>query len=150
MQNFTLLKALGRSDKPILLKRGLSATMQELLMSAEYIMSEGNSKVILCERGIRTYEPETRNTLDLSAVPLLRQKTHLPLVIDPSHATGVNSLVEPMSLAAVAAGADALEIEVHIDPKNAWSDCAQSLTPEQFKASMEKIRKLEKFVKTEL
>ena len=93
MQNFTLLKALGRSDKPILLKRGLSATMQELLMSAEYIMSEGNSKVILCERGIRTYEPETRNTLDLSAVPLLRQKTHLPLVIDPSHATGVNSLV---------------------------------------------------------
>ncbi len=150
MQNFTLLKALGRSDKPILLKRGLSATMQELLMSAEYIMSEGNSKVILCERGIRTYEPETRNTLDLSAVPLLRQKTHLPLVIDPSHATGVNSLVEPMSLAAVAAGADALEIEVHIDPKNAWSDGAQSLTPEQFKASMEKIRKLEKFVKTEL
>lgn len=150
MQNFTLLKALGRSDKPILLKRGLSATMQELLMSAEYIMSEGNSKVILCERGIRTYEPETRNTLDLSAVPLLRQKTHLPLVIDPSHATGVNSLVEPMSLAAVAAGADALEIEVHIDPKNAWSDGAQSLTHEQFKASMEKIRKLEKFVKTEL
>ena len=150
MQNFTLLKALGRSDKPILLKRGLSATMQELLMSAEYIMSEGNSKVILCERGIRTYEPETRNTLDLSAVPLLRQKTHLPLVIDPRHATGVNSLVEPMSLAAVAAGADALEIEVHIDPKNAWSDGAQSLTPEQFKASMEKIRKLEKFVKTEL
>ena len=150
MQNFTLLKALGRSDKPILLKRGLSATMQELLMSAEYIMSEGNSKVILCERGIRTYEPETRNTLDLSAVPLLRQKTHLPLVIDPSHATGVNSLVEPMSLAAVAAGADAIEIEVHIDPKNAWSDGAQSLTPEQFKASMEKIRKLEKFVKTEL
>jgi 3-deoxy-7-phosphoheptulonate synthase len=150
MQNFTLLKALGRSDKPILLKRGLSATMQELLMSAEYIMSEGNSQVILCERGIRTYEPETRNTLDLSAVPLLRQKTHLPLVIDPSHATGVNSLVEPMSLAAVAAGADALEIEVHIDPKNAWSDGAQSLTPEQFKASMRKIRALEKFVDSEL
>lgn len=150
MQNFTLLKALGRSDKPVLLKRGLSATLQELLMSAEYIMSEGNSNVILCERGIRTYEPETRNTLDLSAVPLLRQKTHLPVVIDPSHATGINSLVEPMSLAAVTAGADALEIEVHIDPKNAWSDGAQSLTPEQFKASMEKIRKLEKFVKTEL
>ena len=136
MQNFTLLKALGRSDKPVLLKRGLSATLQELLMSAEYIMSEGNSNVILCERGIRTYEPETRNTLDLSAVPLLRQKTHLPVVIDPSHATGINSLVEPMSLAAVTAGADALEIEVHIDPKNAWSDGAQSLTPEQFKASM--------------
>lgn len=150
MQNFTLLKALGRSDKPVLLKRGLSATLQELLMSAEYIMSEGNSNVILCERGIRTYEPETRNTLDLSAVPLLRQKTHLPIVIDPSHATGINSLVEPMSLAAVTAGADALEIEVHIDPKNAWSDGAQSLTPEQFKASMRKIRTLEKFVDSEL
>ena len=150
MQNFTLLKALGRSDKPVLLKRGLSATLQELLMSAEYIMSEGNSNVILCERGIRTYEPETRNTLDLSAVPLLRQKTHLPVVIDPSHATGINSLVEPMSLAAVKAGADALEIEVHIDPKNAWSDGAQSLTPEQFKASMRKIRALEKFVDSEL
>lgn len=150
MQNFTLLKALGRSDKPVLLKRGLSATLQELLMSAEYIMSEGNSNVILCERGIRTYEPETRNTLDLSAVPLLRQKTHLPVVIDPSHATGINSLVEPMSLAAVTAGADALEIEVHIDPKNAWSDGAQSLTPEQFKASMRKIRALEKFVDSEL
>ena len=150
MQNFTLLKALGRSDKPVLLKRGLSATLQELLMSAEYIMSEGNSNVILCERGIRTYEPETRNTLDLSAVPLLRQKTHLPIVIDPSHATGINSLVEPMSLAAVTACADALEIEVHIDPKNAWSDGAQSLTPEQFKASMRKIRALEKFVDSEL
>lgn len=150
MQNFTLLKALGRSNKPVLLKRGLSATLQELLMSAEYIMSEGNSNVILCERGIRTYEPETRNTLDLSAVPLLRQKTHLPVVIDPSHATGINSLVEPMSLAAVTAGADALEIEVHIDPKNAWSDGAQSLTPEQFKASMRKIRALEKFVDSEL
>ena len=119
-------------------------------MSAEYIMSEGNSNVILCERGIRTYEPETRNTLDLSAVPLLRQKTHLPVVIDPSHATGINSLVEPMSLAAVTAGADALEIEVHIDPKNAWSDGAQSLTPEQFEASMRKIRALEKFVDSEL
>ena len=150
MQNFTLLKALGRSDKPVLLKRGLSATLQELLMSAEYIMSEGNSNVILCERGIRTYEPETRNTLDLSAVPLLRQKTHLPIVIDPSHATGINSLVEPMSLAAVTAGADALEIEVHIDSKNAWSDGAQSLTPEQFKSSMRKIRALEKFVDSEL
>ena len=150
MQNFTLLKALGRCDKPVLLKRGLSATLQELLMSAEYIMSEGNSKVILCERGIRTYEPETRNTLDISAVPLLRQKTHLPTVIDPSHATGLSSLVEPMSLAAVTAGADALEIEVHIDPKSAWSDGAQSLTPEQFRASMKKIRALESFVRNEL
>ena len=147
MQNFTLLKALGRCDKPVLLKRGLSATLQELLMSAEYIMSEGNSKVILCERGIRTFEPETRNTLDISAVPLLRQKTHLPIVIDPSHATGISGLIEPMSLAAGAAGADALEIEVHIDPKNAWSDGAQSLTPEQFRASMKKIRELERFMR---
>ena len=146
MQNFTLLKALGRCDKPVLLKRGLSATLQELLMSAEYIMSEGNGKVILCERGIRTFEPETRNTLDISAVPLLHQKTHLPIVIDPSHATGHSGLVEPMSLAAVSAGADGLEIEVHTDPKNAWSDGAQSLTPEQFASSMKKIRALEKFV----
>lgn len=145
MQNFTLLKALGRCDKPVLLKRGLSSTLQELLMSAEYIMSEGNSKVILCERGIRTFEPATRNTLDISAVPLLRQKTHLPIVIDPSHATGIASLVEPMSLAAVAAGCDALEIEVHNDPKNAWSDGAQSLTPEQFAESMKKIKTLAEF-----
>ena len=150
MQNFTLLKALGRCDKPVLLKRGLSATLQELLMSAEYIMSEGNSKVILCERGIRTFEPETRNTLDISAVPLLRQKTHLPIVIDPSHATGIASLVEPMSLVAVAAGADALEIEVHIDPKNAWSDGAQSLTPEQFAAAMKKIKAMEQFCRSQL
>ena len=119
-------------------------------MSAEYIISEGNSKVILCERGIRTFEPETRNTLDISAVPLLREKTHLPIVIDPSHATGISSLVEPMSLAAVTAGADALEIEVHTDPKNAWSDGAQSLTPEQFALSMKKIRALESFVSSEL
>ena len=146
MQNFSLLKALGRCDKSVLLKRGLSATLQELLMSAEYIMSEGNGKVILCERGIRTFEPETRNTFDISAVPLLRQKTHLPIVIDPSHATGHSGLVEPMSLAAVSAGADGLEIEVHTDPKNAWSDGAQSLTPEQFASSMKKIRALEKFV----
>ena len=150
MQNFTLLKALGRCDKPVLLKRGLSATLQELLMSAEYIMSEGNSKVILCERGIRTFEPETRNTLDISAVPLLRQKTHLPIVIDPSHATGIASLVEPMSLVAVAAGADALEIEVHTDPRNAWSDGAQSLTPEQFASSMKKIRAMEQFCRSQL
>ncbi|MBR6101064.1 MAG: 3-deoxy-7-phosphoheptulonate synthase [Ruminococcus sp.] len=150
MQNFTLLKALGRCDKPVLLKRGLSATLQELLMSAEYIMSEGNSKVILCERGIRTFEPETRNTLDISAVPLLRQKTHLPIVIDPSHATGVGSLVEPMAVCAVAAGADALEIEVHIDPKSAWSDGAQSLTPAQFTSAMKKIRAMERFCREEL
>lgn len=146
MQNFTLLKALGRCDKPVLLKRGLSSTLQELLMSAEYIMSEGNSKVILCERGIRTFEPATRNTLDLSAVPLLQQKTHLPITIDPSHATGIASLVEPMALGAVAVGCDALEIEVHNDPKNAWSDGAQSLTPSQFASAMEKIKALAEFM----
>lgn len=145
MQNFTLLKALGRCDKTVLLKRGLSSTLQELLMSAEYIMSEGNTKVILCERGIRTFEPATRNTLDISAVPLLKQKTHLPIVIDPSHATGIASLVEPMSLCAVAAGCDALEIEVHNDPKNAWSDGAQSLTPAQFAETMKKIKAMAEF-----
>lgn len=146
MQNFTLLKALGRSDKPVLLKRGLSGTLQELLMSAEYIMSEGNQKVILCERGIRTFEPATRNTLDLAAVPLLRQKTHLPITVDPSHATGIASLVEPMALCAVTAGCDALEIEVHNDPKNAWSDGAQSLTPAQFAETMKKIKAIAEFV----
>ena len=145
MQNFTLLKELGRCDKPVLLKRGLCATLQELLMSAEYIMSEGNSKVILCERGIRTYEPATRNTLDLSAVPLLHQKTHLPVCVDPSHATGIVSLVEPMALAAVAAGCDLLEIEVHNDPKNAWSDGAQQLTPAQFEETMRKILSISGF-----
>lgn len=145
MQNFTLLKELGKSDKPVLLKRGLSSTLQELLMSAEYIMAGGNSKVILCERGIRTFEPETRNTLDLSAVPLLKNKSHLPVVIDPSHATGIAKLVEPMSLAAIASGCDALEIEVHTDPKNAWSDGAQSLTPEQFKETMRKIKAMAEF-----
>ncbi|MBP3796547.1 MAG: 3-deoxy-7-phosphoheptulonate synthase [Ruminococcus sp.] len=145
-QNFTLLKALGRCDKPVLLKRGLSGTLQELLMSAEYIMSEGNSKVILCERGIRTFETATRNILDLAAVPLLKQKTHLPITIDPSHATGIASLVEPCALAATAIGAHALEIEVHIDPEHAWSDGAQSLTPEQFAATMEKLRSMAEFV----
>ncbi|MBE6837516.1 MAG: 3-deoxy-7-phosphoheptulonate synthase [Ruminococcus sp.] len=145
MQNFTLLKELGNSDKPVLLKRGLSSTLQELLMSAEYIMAGGNSKVILCERGIRTFEPKTRNTLDLSAVPLLKHHSHLPVVIDPSHATGIAKLVEPMSLAAVASGCDALEIEVHNDPKNAWSDGAQSLTPEQFKETMRKIKAMSEF-----
>ncbi|MCR5540860.1 MAG: 3-deoxy-7-phosphoheptulonate synthase [Ruminococcus sp.] len=144
-QNFTLLKALGRLNKPILLKRGLSGTLQELLMSAEYIMSEGNSQVILCERGIRTYETATRNTLDLASLPLLKQKTHLPVTVDPSHATGIASLVEPCSLGAVAMGCHALEIEVHIDPEHAWSDGAQSLTPEKFKAVMEKIRAMAEF-----
>ena len=146
MQNFTLLKALGRCDKPVLLKRGLSGTLQELLMSAEYIMSEGNQKVILCERGIRTFEPAMRNTLDLAAVPLLKQKTHLPVVVDPSHATGIVSLIEPCALGAVAVGADALEIEVHNDPKNAWSDGAQQRTPPKFAATMKKISALAEFM----
>ena len=132
MQNFELLKELGRLDKPILLKRGLSSTIEELLMSAEYIMAGGNEKVILCERGIRTYETYTRNTLDISAVPILKKLSHLPVIVDPSHASGISWLVEPLALAAVAAGADGLIIEVHNDPQHALSDGAQSLTPEQF------------------
>ena len=132
MQNFELLKELGKVNKPILLKRGLANTLQELLMSAEYIMAGGNEQVILCERGIRTFETATRNTLDLSCVPVLHQLTHLPVIIDPSHATGVSRLVKPMSLAAAACGADGLIIEVHNDPKHARCDGAQSLTPEEF------------------
>ncbi len=132
MQNFELLKALGKLDKPILLKRGLSATIEEWLMSAEYIMSEGNERVILCERGIRTFEPFTRNTLDISAVPILKRLTHLPVIVDPSHAAGIPWLVEPLSLAAVAAGTDGLSIEVHNNPQKALSDGAQSITPDQF------------------
>lgn len=132
MQNFELLKELGRSDKPILLKRGLSATLKELLMSAEYIMSEGNENVILCERGIRSYDSYTRNVLDLAAVPVLHGLTHLPVIVDPSHATGVSRLVRPMACAATAAGADGLIIEVHNDPVHALCDGAQSLTPDLF------------------
>ena len=132
MQNFELLKELGKIRKPILLKRGLSSTLQELLMSAEYIMAGGNADVILCERGIRTFETYTRNTLDLSAIPVLRGLTHLPIVIDPSHATGVSRLVKPMAIAATAAGADGLIIEVHNDPAHALCDGAQSLTPKAF------------------
>ncbi len=132
MQNFELLKELGRCNKPILLKRGLANTLQELLMSAEYIMAGGNENVILCERGIRTFETATRNTLDLSCVPVLHQLTHLPVIVDPSHATGVSRLVKPMSLAAAACGADGLIIEVHNDPKHALCDGAQSLTPAEF------------------
>ena len=132
MQNFELLKELGKTDKPILLKRGMAATIEEWLMSAEYIMSEGNQNIILCERGIRTFEPYTRNTLDLSAIPVLRELTHLPILVDPSHASGRAKLVLPLSLAAVGAGADGLEIEVHNDPLHALSDGAQSLRPEQF------------------
>ena len=132
MQNFELLKELGRLRKPILLKRGLSSTIEELLMSAEYIMAGGNEQVILCERGIRTFETYTRNTLDISAVPILKKLSHLPVVVDPSHASGIAWLVEPLAMAAVAAGADGLIIEVHNDPSHALSDGAQSLTPDQF------------------
>ena len=139
MQNFELLKEVGKLKKPILLKRGLANTIEEWLMSAEYIMSEGNKEVILCERGIRTFEPFTRNTLDLSAIPLLKELTHLPIIVDPSHASGLSRLVEPLSMASVGAGADGLMIEVHNNPKCALCDGAQSLTPEQFEKVVEKI-----------
>ena len=147
-QNFDLLKELGKTNKPILLKRGLAGTIKELLMSAEYIIASGNENVILCERGIRTYESTyTRNTLDLSAVPVLKELTHLPVVVDPSHATGKASLVGPMALAAVAAGADGLMIEVHNDPIHALSDGAQSLTPEEFDSLAKRIIKLVEVMK---
>ena len=138
MQNFDLLKAVGKTNKPVLLKRGLANTIEEWIMPAEYILSEGNTNVMLCERGIRTFEPYTRNTLDLSVVPIIKKKTHLPIIIDPSHATGDWELVEAASLAAIAAGADGLIVEVHDHPECAWSDGAQSLKPDNFK---ELIRK---------
>ena len=140
MQNFELLKALGKINKPVLLKRGLSNTIEEWLMSAEYIMAGGNENVILCERGIRTFEKYTRNTLDLSVVQIVKKKTHLPIIIDPSHATGSWELVESMSLAAIAAGADGLIVEVHRTPECAWSDGAQCLKPDKFKAMIDKAR----------
>lgn len=142
MQNFELLKAVGQIDKPILLKRGLANTIEEWLMAAEYIMAGGNEKVILCERGIRTFETYTRNTLDLSVIAIVKRKTHLPIIIDPSHATGDWHLVESMSLAAIAAGADGLIIEVHNNPECAWSDGAQSLKIENFEKLVEKGRKI--------
>jgi 3-deoxy-7-phosphoheptulonate synthase len=142
VQNFALLKELGQVKKPVLLKRGMSTTIREWLMSAEYILSEGNSDVILCERGIRTFETATRNTLDLSAVPVLREQTHLPIIIDPSHGTGVRAYVPAMAMAAVAVGADGLMIEVHPSPEQALSDGAQSLTLEMFAEMMRKIRPL--------
>ncbi len=142
MQNFELLKELGHTDKPILLKRGLANTLSELLMSAEYIMAGGNENIILCERGIRTFETYTRNTLDLSAVAVLKELSHLPVIVDPSHATGVARYVKPMALAAVAAGADGLMIEVHNDPAHALCDGPQSLTPEQFAELSMSIRKV--------
>ena len=142
MQNFELLKELGRCDKPILLKRGMSATLKELLMSAEYIMSEGNEQVILCERGIRSYDNYTRNVLDLAAVPVLHGLTHLPVVVDPSHATGVSRLVRPMACAACASGADGLIIEVHNNPACALCDGAQSLPPELFDEVAQRVREI--------
>ena len=142
MQNFDLLQELGKTNKPILLKRGLANTLQELLMSAEYIMSEGNENIILCERGIRTYETYTRNTLDLSAIPVLHELTHLPVVVDPSHATGKASLVSSMAMAAAAANADGIMIEVHNNPSRALCDGAQSITPQQFAKINEKVNKI--------
>ena len=142
MQNFQLLKEVGKMNKPILLKRGLANTIEEWLMSAEYIMSEGNRQVILCERGIRTFEPMTRNTLDLSAIPLLKELTHLPVIVDPSHASGISRLVEPMSLAAAGAGASGLMIEVHNDPPHALCDGPQALRPEQFEVVVDKVKKI--------
>lgn len=142
MQNFELLKEIGKTNKPILLKRGLANTIQELLMSAEYIMAGGNQEVILCERGIRTFETTTRNTLDLSAIPVLKELSHLPVIIDPSHATGVARYVKPMALAAAAAGADGLMIEVHNDPSHAMCDGPQSITPEAFSELTKSINQI--------
>ncbi|KAB2925097.1 MAG: 3-deoxy-7-phosphoheptulonate synthase [Bacteroidetes bacterium] len=141
MQNFALLKEVGRAKKPVLLKRGMSSTYKELLMSAEYIMSQGNYAVVLCERGIRTFEDYTRNTFDLAAVPALKELSHLPVIVDPSHGTGVRSLIPPMAKAAVPSGADGLIIEVHPNPEKAFSDGAQSLTPEQFGGLMADLRR---------
>lgn len=150
MQNFELLKKLGRTKKPILLKRGLNATYEEWIMSAEYIMASGNENVILCERGIRTFESFTRNTLDLQCIPVLQEKTHLPIVIDPSHAGGKWWLVNPMAKAAIAAGADGLMIEVHNDPENALCDGAQSLRPEKYDALIKQVREIAKVIGKEM
>ncbi|WAT23856.1 3-deoxy-7-phosphoheptulonate synthase [Aerococcus urinaeequi] len=146
MQNFDLLKAIGQTTKPVLLKRGMAASIEDLLMSAEYILAHGNPNVILCERGIRTYETSTRNTLDLSAIPVLRSKTHLPIVVDPSHAVGKREWVESMAMAAVAAGADGLIIEIHQNPDEAWSDGRQSLYLDEYKALTEKVQALHTFL----
>jgi 3-deoxy-7-phosphoheptulonate synthase len=142
MQNFNLLKELGKVAKPVLLKRGIAGTVEELLLSAEYVMSGGNYNVILCERGIRTFETSTRNTMDISAIPIVKKLSHLPILADPSHGTGRREHVLPMARAAVAAGADGLIIEVHHDPDNAASDGAQTLKPEQFSDLMQQVRKI--------
>ena len=149
MQNFNLLKEVGKTDKPVILKRGMSATIHEWLLAAEYIMSEGNHKVILCERGIRTFESATRNTLDISAIPVVHAESHLPIIIDPSHSTGNRAYVVPMARAAVAAGADGIIVEVHPDPENALSDGFQSLTFQQFEEMMNSVRIIEKVIKGE-
>ena len=150
MQNFTLLKELGKTNKPILLKRGMSATVEEWLMSAEYIMSEGNENVILCERGIRTFETYTRNTLDLSAICAVKRLSHLPVIVDPSHATGKAWMVAAMARAALAAGADGLIIETHNDPRHALCDGAQSLTLEDFDSLMKDLRRIAPVVGREM
>lgn len=150
MQNFDLLKECGASKKPVLVKRGLSATIQELLLSAEYILSKGNFKVMLCERGIRTYETATRNTIDINAVPVVKKESHLPILVDPSHGTGIRSFVAPIARAAVAAGCDAIMVEVHPNPEEARSDGPQSLLPEQFAALMNELRLIAKAVGREL
>ncbi len=150
MQNFALLEAAGKMKKPVLLKRGMMATMEELLMSAEYILSNGNPNVILCERGIRTFEKYTRNTLDISAIPMLKSLSHLPVIADPSHGTGKRHLVIPVSLASVAAGADGLMVEVHPQPEKALSDGAQSLTPEMFGSLMEQVKKVAEAIGREI
>ena len=150
MQNFSLLKEVGKSQKPILLKRGMYSTLREWLNCAEYILAEGNPDVILCERGIRTFETYTRNTLDLSIIPAVKELTHLPIMVDPSHGTGKLSLIESMCLASVAAGADGLLVEVHIDPKEAKSDADQQLTPEQFYSITDKVLKLKNFLDSEI
>ena len=148
MQNFDLLKAVGRQEKPVMIKRGMSATYEEWLMSAEYVMAGGNENVILCERGVRTFETYTRNTLDLAAIPVLRKLTHLPIIVDPSHATGKSWLVDPLAMGSVATGCDGLLIEVHNDPAHALCDGPQSLKPEQFDALAKKLLRLKEFVKT--
>ena len=148
MQNFNLLKELGKQNKPVMIKRGMSATYEEWLMSAEYVMASGNENVILCERGVRTFETYTRNTLDIAAIPVLKKLSHFPVIIDPSHATGRSALVSPLAMAAVAGGADGVMIEVHNDPEHAWCDGPQSLNPEAFAKMNKKLIALHRFMKT--
>jgi len=147
MQNYDLLKCVGKTNKPVLLKRNISATIDEFLMSAEYVMAEGNKNVILCERGIRTFEHDTRSTLDISAIPVLKEKTHLPIIVDPSHASGMSKLVQPLSMAAASVGADGIMIEVHNNPSKALSDGMQALTPQEFEVLFKKVKQIVDIVK---